>query len=165
MKTFLQIFKEAVIAAAIFAVIAFTVNAIRSDGLPLIASEPYDIFVPCPEVLGDVLMIEPTDSRITDGTAFVVDAREESDFQEWHLKDAVNIPFDYLDPIDPAEIKKISRNIVSTNKAMLVVYGDGDGGLGSTGYEQGRQLAGSGMFTNVYVVKGGVDALKGGSHE
>lgn len=164
MKTFIPIIKEAVIACFLFTVIAFTVNAIRSDGLPLIADKPYDIFVPCPETLGTVEMIAPTDPRLTDGTAFIVDAREESDFNTWHLKDAICITFDYLDPISSEEIKNIAQNIVSSGKAILIVYGDGDGEMGSTGYELGRELAGSGI-QHVYVVKGGADALKGGSHE
>ena len=52
-------------------------------------------------------------------------------------------------------------NIASSGKARLIVYGDGDGELGSTGYELGRELAGNGI-KNVFVVKGGADALKGG---
>ena len=165
MKTFLQILKEAVIAAAVFAVIAFTVNAIRSDGLPLIADKPYDIFVPCPEALGEVQMIEATDPRIKDGSAFIIDAREESEYEAWHLPDAYNVTFDYLDPVSPEEIKNIAYNAANSGKSMLIVYGDGDGELGSTGYELGREIAASKLITTVYVVKGGVDALKGGSHE
>ena len=165
-KELLKIIKEAVIACIIFAAVGFIVNAVRSDGLPLVADKPYDIFVPCPEALGAVELIEPNDPRLSDGTAYIVDAREEEDFEQWHLKDAFCITYDYLDPLPPEELKNIAHNIMHSGKLILIVYGDGDGEIGSTGYELGRELAGSGM-KNVFVVKGGADALmkQGGSHE
>jgi rhodanese-related sulfurtransferase len=161
MKKYLIILRDAVIAAAILASAGLLINAVRPDGLPFIADKPYDIFVPCPEALGNVELIPATDERIFDANSFVVDAREKADFDAWHLKDAIRITYDYLDPISPEELKNISMNIANSGKIRLVVYGDGDGEQGSTGYELGRELAGNGI-NNVFVVKGGADALKGG---
>lgn len=164
MKTFLLIIRDAVIICAVTAVIGIIINAVRPDGLPFIADKPYDIFVPCPETLGTVEMISPNDERLKDGRAFVVDARTQDEFNEWHFKDAFLITYDYLDPISEDELKNVSMNIVSSGKERLIVYGDGDGKQGSTGYELGRELAGHGI-KNVFIVDGGVNALKGGSHD
>ena len=160
-RTFLLIVRDAAIAAGIFAVVGVTVNAVRADGLPFIADKPYDIFVPCPETLGEVEMIAADDARIRDGGAYIVDARTAEEFAEWHFEDADNITYDYLEPIDPAELKNIIYNIANSGMARIVVYGDGDGGEGTSGYQLGRELAGNGM-KNVFVVKGGADALRGG---
>lgn len=160
-KKYLIILRDAVIAAAILASAGLFINAVRSDGLPFIADKPYDIFVPCPETLGTVEVIPATDERIFDAGSFVVDAREQDAYNAWHLDGALCITYDYLDPISPEELKNITMNIASSGKARLIVYGDGDGELGSTGYELGRELAGNGI-KNVFVVKGGADALKGG---
>ena len=160
-KTYLIILRDAVIAAAILATAGLFINAVRPDGLPFIADKPYDIFVPCPETLGTVEVLPATDERIRDAGSFIVDAREMDAFNAWHLDGAICITYDYLDPIPPEELKNISMNIASSGKARLIVYGDGDGEQGSTGYELGRELAGNGI-NNVFVVKGGADALKGG---
>ena len=159
-KTFLIILRDAVIACAIFAVAGLCINAARNDGLPFIADKPYDIFVPCPETLGTVEMIAPNDPRIRDGQSFIVDARTQEEFNDYHFENAINITYDYLDPISPEELKNITVNIASSGKARLIVYGDGDGKQGSTGYELGRELAGNGI-KNVFIVDGGADALRG----
>ncbi len=164
MKTFLIILRDAIIICTIVAVIGIIINAVRPDGLPFIADKPYEIFVPCPETLGTVEMISASDSRMNDGRAFIVDARTQEEFNEWHLKDAICITYDYLDPISEDELKNVSMNIIGSGKERLIVYGDGDGKQGSTGYELGRELAGHGI-KNVFIVDGGVDALKGGSHD
>jgi len=159
-KTFVKILIQAVIACAIFGTIGFIINAVRSDGLPLIADKPYEIFVPCPITQGTVELISPNDSRLTDGNAYIVDARAQEDYDAWHYKDAICITYDYLDPIEEAELKNITINIAASGKARLVVYGDENGQKGSNGYELGRELAGHGL-KNVFIVEGSIEALKG----
>ncbi|MBO4351352.1 MAG: rhodanese-like domain-containing protein [Proteobacteria bacterium] len=161
MKTYLIILRDALLIAATLAWIAFFINTVRPDGLPFIADKPYDIFVPCPETLGEVEMMAPTDPQIFDAQTFVVDARTQEEYDAWHLEGVICITYDYLDPIPPEELKNIIMNIAQSGKARLVVYGDGDGGQGTTGYELGREIAGNGI-KNVYVVEGGANALKGG---
>ena len=161
MKIYLKILRDAVIAAAILACIGLFVNAVRPDGLPFIADKPYDIFVPCPETLGTVEMMSPTDAQIHADSTFLIDARTQEEFDAWHVEGAICITYDYLDPIPPEELKNITMNIAQSGKARLVVYGDGDGSQGTTGYELGRELAGNGI-KNVFVVEGGAEALKGG---
>ena len=159
MKAYLKILRDAVLACLIFVVAGFAINAVRSDGLPLIADKPYDIFVPCPETLGTVELIAPDDARLSDGKSFIVDARSLDEYNAWHLKDAVCITYDYLEPISEEELKNVARNIVGSGKERVIVYGDGDGREGSTGYELGRELAGHGI-QHVFVVDGGADGVK-----
>ncbi|MBQ9818289.1 MAG: rhodanese-like domain-containing protein [Proteobacteria bacterium] len=159
MKTFLRIVIEACVICLIMAIIGIVINAIRSDGLPFIADKPYEIFVPCPETLGKVEMIAASDPRLQDGKSFIVDARSEEEYKVWHYEDAISITYDYLDPIPEEELKNITLNIINSGKERLVVYGDGDGSQGSTGYELGRELAGHGI-QQVFVVEGGAEGLK-----
>ena len=161
MKAYLKVFRDAVIAAAILATAGLIINAARPDGLPFIADKPYDIFVPCPIIKGEITMIAPDDALIHDASSFVLDARSAEDFNVWHLDGAINVTYDYLDPIPPEELKNISMNIANSGKARVIVYGDGDGKNGSSGYEMGNELAGNGI-KNVFVVEGGANALKGG---
>lgn len=160
MKPYLMILRDAVIACLIMASAGIIINAIRPDGLPFIAEKPYDIFVPCPETLGKVELMLASDERIKDGKSFVVDARTQEEFVEWHYQDAINITYDYLEPISDDELKNVTYNIINSGKERLIVYGDGDGRQGSTGYELGRELAGHGI-QHVFVIDGGANKLRG----
>ncbi len=162
MKTFLIILRDAFIACAIFAVIGLIINGLRSDGLPFIADKPYEIFVPCPETLGNVENIAANSPLITDSQSFLIDARTPEEYNEWHLNNAMNITYDYLEPISEAELKNISLNIANSGIVRLIIYGDGNGEQGSSGYELGREIVGNGIKNvNVYVVTGGANALRG----
>ena len=163
-KVYLIILRDAVIAAALFAVIGLFVNAVRPDGLPFITDKPYDIFVPCPEALGTVEKMSATDALVHAEDTFLIDARTQAEYDAWHVEGAICITYDYLDPIPEKELTNISMNIAKSGKARLVVYGDGDGGQGTTGYELGREIAGNGI-KNVFVIEGGADALKGGNDD
>ncbi|MBO5753388.1 MAG: rhodanese-like domain-containing protein [Proteobacteria bacterium] len=168
MKPYLKILKEAVMICAIMAVAGIVINAVRPDGLPFVADKPYEIFVPCPETLGAVEMMPVHDARLKDDKTYIIDARTQDAFDAWHYDGAICVTYDYLDPISPEELKNISMNIANSGSARLVVYGDGDGREGTTGYELGRELAGNGI-QHVFIVEGGAEALKnakdGGSHE
>lgn len=160
MKTYLIILRDAVIICLIMAAAGIFINAVRPDGLPFIAEKPYDIFVPCPETLGTVELMPANDERLKDGKSFIVDARTQEEFAEWHYNEAINITYDYLEPISEDELKNVTLNVVNSGKERLIVYGDGDGRQGSTGYELGRELAGHGV-QHVFVVDGGSDKLRG----
>ena len=163
-QTYWKILRDAIVACVIFAMLGVVVNAVRREGLLLIADKPYDIFVPCPETLGTVEMILPDDFRLWESSSFIVDSRLPQEYDAWHFANAFCITYDYLEPIAPEELENITYNIANSGKARLIVYGDGDGMQGTTGYELGRELAGHGI-KNVYIVKGGADALRGVSHE
>ena len=56
MKGAQTIVRDAVIVAAVSAVVGLTFNALRTEGLPLVADKDYRdlLFVPCPVVGADV---------------------------------------------------------------------------------------------------------------
>ena len=149
----MSIIRDAVIATLLFGLIGVGANALRKDGISLVADEEYNIYVPCPEPLGEATPIEPDDERVTDDRTLLIDSRTRDEFDEWHMDGAMHVEFDYLTPIPDDQIRKLLR----TNAGMVVVYGDGDPKYDS-GYEAGRELSGRGM-NNVHYVKGGAPAL------
>lgn len=158
LKTFWIVVRDAAISATVCCLIALAFNAIRPQGIPLIATEAYEIFVPCPEPLGEVQPIEPTDKRISDPKALKIDARDRNEFAEWHLADAVSIPFDYLEEVP----REIVRKVAASGASIVIVYGDGLDP--DSGRELARELAGRGV-RNVYYVRGGADSLRAASDD
>jgi len=151
--TWRRIIWDALIVALVFSVLALLVNALRGDGIPLVADKEYQILVPCPEPLGEVEPMSPDAPEITDKGSIVVDARYEDEYEEWHLPGAVNIPFDYLEPVPKQRVVELIR----TKAQRIVVYGDGDDP--DSGRELGRELSGRGA-RNVFFIEGGVPALR-----
>jgi hypothetical protein len=145
--------RDAVALVAVAAVLALCFNALRGDGLPLVATEPYEIFVPCPEPVGDAFPLVPADVAWGDPSELVIDARPAQAFGAWHADGAVSVPYDFLDPVAPDRV----ADLVSSGASRVVVYGDGL--VPDTGEELGRELAGRGM-RNVHFVQGGAAAVR-----
>ncbi len=117
-----RIISDAVLVALVVGGIALLVNAIRADGIPLIADKEYQILVPCPEPLGEVEALAYDAPLITDPGSLLVDARDPKEYAEWHLADAINVPFDYLEPVSKDRVVELIRS----NARRIVVYGEGD---------------------------------------
>jgi len=144
------------VVVALSGVVAAVVNGIRADGLPWIATEPYEVFVPCPEPLGEVDPVPASDPLVHDARTLRVDARDAAAFAAWHLPDARHVEFDWVSPVPDAVLKQVA----ASGAAAVVVYGDG--GDPDSGRELARELAGRGI-RNVRFVSGGAGALKGGA--
>jgi len=151
--------RDAAIVCVVFSAVGLAFNALRSSGIPLVATKAYDIYVPCPELLGEVLPIAPGAPELRDARTLLVDARDSKDYAAWHAPGAINVPYDYLDPIPDAVLDALSRDFASSKKARIVVYGDGEGKLGDAGHELGRELSGRGL-RNVYVLQADVETFK-----
>lgn len=145
--------RDAAIIGIIAAGVGIAVNLLRSDGIPLIATVPYDIVVPCPEPLGEVFAV-PVEELHQEGT-LLVDARYPEDFAAWHLEGARNIPWDELDPVP----KETVAELIRLGARRIVVYGDARDP--DSGYALARELAGRGA-RNVGYVPGGAPALNPG---
>ncbi|HOU54510.1 MAG TPA: rhodanese-like domain-containing protein [Myxococcota bacterium] len=150
--------RDALIATVACSVIGLAFNAIRSDGIPLVASEAYDLFVPCPEPLGEVEGLAVTDPWVQDDRSLRIDARSPEEFAAWHLSGARNVPFDYLEGV-PDEVV---RQVAASGAVRVVVYGDG--GNPDSGRELARELAGRGV-RHVFFVQGGAPALRSSGRE
>jgi len=138
--------------------IAIGVNAVRLDGIPLLAEKPFDIFVPCTESLDEAMSVSPETPLIREPSSLIIDVRSPALYVEWHLPEAINQPFDWLAEQDEVNRKadRIAREIASSGKHHVVVYGDG--GNPDSGHYWARLLSASGI-RNVAYVTGGAKAL------
>ncbi|MBK9964933.1 MAG: rhodanese-like domain-containing protein [Holophagales bacterium] len=149
-------FAEAAVIAASAGLVALAVNAFRPAGLPLVAPEPYEVLVPCPEPGGPVAPVEPSDSSLRGPRVFLVDARDPGAYRRGHVPGAVNVPYDWLDPLPQAALHELARRIAASGATRVVVYGDG--GRPDSGEHLGREISGRGL-RNVGYVRGGAPAL------
>jgi len=149
---------DALIITALSAITALVVNSVRTEGLPLVASEEYELFVPCPEPLGEVEAVDPGDPLVTGRRTVLIDARTLAEYERWHFEGARNMEFDYILPVSDDAV----RELAASGAATIVVYGDGMDP--DSGHEMARELAGRGL-RNVHYVKGGAQALRPDNEE
>ncbi len=146
------VLRDAAMVVVICGAIGSMLNIIRSDGIPFIQREEYQILVPCPETSGEVTSVTPDDPRLKDTRVLVIDARSADRFRQFHLMRAINIPFDYLEPTHPDVI----RRVASSGAREVVVYGDGNNP--DSGEQLARELSGKGI-RQVSFVSGGAPAI------
>ena len=73
------------------------------------------------------------------------------------LPGAINVPFDWLDPIPDARLAELVRAIAASRATRVVVYGDDE--RPDSGEHLGREISGRGI-KNVSFVRGGAPALQ-----
>ena len=154
------VLRDAGLVVLVAAALALGVNAVRKNGIPLVADRPYETLVPCPEPGGAVEAVEASDPRLRDPGTLLVDARSAADYQAWHFAGAVHAPFDWLAELDEVRpvVKSLAKQAAGTHRQRVVVYGDG--GDPDTGLEWAKLLAAEGI-KHVQYVRGGVPALIG----
>jgi rhodanese-related sulfurtransferase len=141
------------LAAALATVLALATNALRADGLALVRHEPFEILVPCPELKGKVESLTVSPAELTRPGTLLVDARSSAEYGAWHAPGALNVPFDFLDPVPEARIKEVA----ATGARRILVYGDG--GEPDSGRELAAELAGRGL-RSVWHLRGGAAACR-----
>jgi rhodanese-related sulfurtransferase len=154
--------RDAAIVAAVSGAVALAVNALRPEGIPLVARQPYETLVPCPEPGGTVTGIAADDEALRSSRSFLVDARSPNEYDRWHLPAAVNVPFDWLDPVPPGVLDGLARAVAASRATRVVVYGDG--GRPDSGEHLGKELSGRGI-RHVSFVRGGATALRGDAEQ
>ena len=158
-RGWLRVARDAAAVAAASALLALGMNAVRRDGLPLVARSPYEVLVPCPEPGGPVSAVDPGDPSVVSPRTFLIDARPPDAFRRSHIPGAVNVPYDWLDPVPEPELRRLARSVAASRAARVVVYGDG--GRPDSGEHLGREVSGRGI-RNVGFVLGGAPALGAG---
>lgn len=148
--------REAALIALGCAAVAVGANALRKDPLPIVQREPYQLFVPCPESHGAVDALEPGDPRLAQKGVLFIDARSAAAFSAWHEPGAVNLAYDFLEPVSENAV----RSLLNSRASLVAVYGDGDDP--DSGAELAKELSGKGV-RGVAFVRGGAGALSKGS--
>jgi predicted sulfurtransferase len=143
---------EATVVMVASSVVGLAVNMARPLGLPLVAAAPYQVLVPCPEPGGPVAPVRPDDGELLSPGTFLVDARSAAEFDAGHLPGAVNLSYDWLDPVPEERLLELAREIAASGVTRVVVYGDG--GRPDSGEHLGREISGRGI-KNVFFLEGG----------
>ncbi len=158
----LRFLLETAAVTAVAVVIALLFNALRPAGLELIAQTPYQILVPCPEPGGPVQIVQPDESWILSARTFLVDARSPREFNLQHLPRAVNLPYDWLEPVPEDDILELAQSIAGSGANRVAVYGDG--GRPDSGEHLGKEISGRGI-KNVFFISGGAPAVLGSEEQ
>ena len=87
----------------------------------------------------------------------VVDARPAAEAAAWRFGQALNVPYDYLDPTPDEVLGEVARAIAASRARHLAVYGDGESP--DSGEQLAREISASGI-KNVLFVRGGAPALQ-----
>jgi len=121
---------------------AVSYNSVGGSAFPLIAREPYQIYVPCPEtelvaekrtvdelVLSGVLR-EDLGEPLFRSDVLLVDARPEEQYRQGHIEGAVNVPYNVLSGVAEGDVERL---LALRGKNRLVVYcGGWNGDQGNT---------------------------------
>jgi hypothetical protein len=149
---------DACLIVLIGMVVALVANFLRADGLPLVARTPYSTLVPCPEPGGPVESLDAGSPEVASGKSCLVDARSQSEFDTQHLPGALNVHYDWLDPLPEETLAELARSIAASGAMRVVVYGDG--GRPDSGEYLAKEISGRGI-KNVHFIRGGASAALG----
>lgn len=150
--------RDAVVLTVALSAVGLVVNLFHPERIPYVAEDEYETLVPCPEPGGEVIPMKPDDPALGSEKTFVVDARSKEAYQAWHVDEAMNVTYDYLDPTPEEIINELARRIARSGAQRVAVYGDGD--RPDTGEQLGKEISGKGI-KNVHFVEGGAPALRG----
>ena len=123
-----RILRDAILIAAIAAALGLAVNGIRSfaalGGLPLDTPWPdnrqrVELEFPLSYEEGDSLLtLEDAYNLYLDGEAIFLDARDPFEYEEGHIKGAVNLPFDWME-----EYWEDVRPLLNPDKEIIAYCG------------------------------------------
>jgi len=119
--------KAVYLVVAVF-VLSVAFNELRTESLPRIAKEPYQVYVPCPETeeeAGKVSLDTLAKDELLSfpkGT-LLVDARESESFDKGHIAGAVNLPYDDLMGVDESDLTNLRK--LAAGRTLIIVYCDG----------------------------------------
>lgn len=118
MRRVLILIVRASILTAAFVLVGVAFNALRSDGIDLVARSEYQIYVPCPESQADAGSV--TAETAQKQQVLYVDARPVEAYEREHIQGAISFPYPLLgDP--PAE--KVDS--LKQRGVPIVTYGGG----------------------------------------
>lgn len=125
-----KILGQAVLLAVVGSVVGLVVNAVRSEGLALVAEKPYELYVPCPMMPSEASPVKASELEGDLSAWQIIDARPDAAKASQHIPGAQVLPYHPLKSPDAnvlAELKALGPN------SLLVV--------GDTAIDSGRLLA------------------------
>jgi rhodanese-related sulfurtransferase len=108
------------VIAAIAAVIALSVNFLRSDGIPLLADWSTEARLKAPSGEGLSIPLEEAVSLFESNKAVFIDARSEEDFHRGHIQGAHSLPWQQVEQKMTEVLPMIPPD------AVVITYCDGD---------------------------------------
>jgi hypothetical protein len=151
------VLRDAVIITGMSFTAGLLVALVHPEAIPFIADQEYELFVPCPEPGGEVTPVQADAPVLLGDDTFIVDARSREEFQTWRFREAVNVPYDYLEPTPRETLQDLAKAIVHSQAKRVVVYGDGE--TPDTGEQLAKEVSGHGI-KHVLYVKGGAPGLR-----
>lgn len=144
--------------------IAVGINAVRKDGIPLVAEVPYEIFSTCMDAEAAAETVSAQELSGRNEQHLIVDARPARQFEIEHAKNAVNIPFSALFGASEEDVERVRKTAADRLVSAIIVYGayedpDNPGVTVDFGKPLADQLTESGL-QNVRYVNGGLAEMK-----
>jgi len=118
---------RAAILVVVVAVASVIFNRFRESGIPLVATEDYQIFVPCPETGEEAEKVTLADLGSKAEAAFpagtvLIDARSPDEFGAGHIPGALNVVYDELEGVSDEDLARLKG---MADAKQYVVYCDG----------------------------------------
>jgi hypothetical protein len=151
------VLRDAVIVTGASFVVGLLVALVHPEAIPFIADQEYEVFVPCQVPGGETTPLQANAPALLADDTFLVDARSKREFDRWRLRQAINIPYDYLDPTPRETLRDLANTIARSGAKRVVVYGDG--AIPDTGEHLAKEISGHGI-KHVFFVVGGAPELR-----
>lgn len=111
---------QALLLTLASSLLGLLVNAVRADGLPLLAERPYEIYTDCPELTAQATPLAAAEASGLLGAVQVIDARSQPEFAAGHAPGAISLPYSALAPPDAARIAPLK----GFGPGRILVVGD-----------------------------------------
>lgn len=145
--------RDAALIVALSTVAALAVNALRSNGLPLLRYAPFDLLGPCPEIADDIPRISAGKLKPGDPNLVIVDVRLPWDYLEGHLPGAWFLPMYETASLDEVVVARL-KNLKSGTWIVLT------GAAGTATAERALTALSGQDLRGLHVLEGGVEAWR-----
>jgi rhodanese-related sulfurtransferase len=108
---------RATLLTACCVAVGLVFNAVRPEGIALIAPRPYEIFVPCPEGQAEAQQVNAEQLNQQEELLYL-DARPQEEYQREHIKGAISFPYPVLGEPDADQVQALK-----TKGRPIVTYG------------------------------------------
>jgi rhodanese-related sulfurtransferase len=145
---------QALCVIAVSIGLAFAVNALRPHGLPLVMPFPPEYQCSSVPKSGAPLRVEMALTMFGRGEVAFVDARPLRAYEKGHIREAKNIPYSFIDPINEETIRELKRY-----KAVIIYCNKKDAQVSMT---MAGEISEQGVAGVTYLEGGFLEWVKAG---